>query len=97
MAVIFAYLNDLVLYLYKSEYTNYWHIMLNEIDDKRSYAFCTEENVVECSGEWFSYSGSSSQMYQEQAGIVLYCSQESDYFDQRFLDKNYSKIAASYK
>ena len=49
-----------------------------------------------CSGEWLSYSGSSSQMYQEKASIVLYCTQESDYFDQRFLDKNYSKIAASY-
>ena len=85
----YTWTNELKYYLYRSSYTDYWHIMLNEINDYKSYAVCPEYNVIDCSGNWYSYSGGedsgSGTMIEESGSIIAYCTESDDFNDKKFL------------
>ena len=62
-------------YIYKSIDTHSWHLFPS-LDDSDSIAFCTEQDVMDCSGKWFFYI--NQHWEQEITSVVTMCDSNDD-------------------
>ena len=62
-------------YVYKSNLTNNWHLFTN-LDDSDSVGFCTENDIIDCSGKW--YFDVNGHWEQEMTSVVSMCLNDND-------------------